>query len=33
MLITGLIGQFADPITREAGVYRTHHIGASTAQA
>jgi D-3-phosphoglycerate dehydrogenase len=27
------IGQFADPITREAGVYGTHHIGASTAQA
>jgi D-3-phosphoglycerate dehydrogenase len=26
-------GDFADPIVREAGVYGTHHIGASTDQA
>ena len=26
-------GEFVDPIVREAGVYGTHHIGASTTQA
>jgi D-3-phosphoglycerate dehydrogenase len=26
-------GEFADPVVREAGVYGTHHIGASTNQA
>ncbi|HEY6357553.1 MAG TPA: NAD(P)-dependent oxidoreductase, partial [Vicinamibacterales bacterium] len=26
-------GEFVDPIVREAGVYGTHHIGASTDQA
>ena len=26
-------GDFADPIVQEAGIYGTHHIGASTAQA
>ena len=30
---TQATGEFADPIVREAGVYGTHHIGASTDQA
>ncbi len=30
---TSAVAEFADPIAREAGVYGTHHIGASTDQA
>jgi D-3-phosphoglycerate dehydrogenase len=30
---TGATGDFTDPIVKEAGVYGTHHIGASTDQA